>query len=224
MDAKQNTELCRQPRRVGILGGSFDPPHNGHLALAKHAAGALALDVVVFVPAAESPLKGRRLEAPAPVRLAMLAAAIASEKSTTPAASPAPAFSICDWEIERGGISYSFYTAQHLHNVFAGDELFWIIGGDQLQKLPDWHRIEDLARLVTFAVAPRAPATPPAPPPALPATVRWVAMPEFFLDINSTRLREALPAARRGDKDAAAILERDLPAGVRELIEREHLY
>jgi nicotinate-nucleotide adenylyltransferase len=208
---------CKKPSRVGIFGGSFDPPHNGHLALAEHAAGALALDAVVFVPAAVSPLKGRPLVAAAAARMEMLEAALARAPARPPGAA-ARALLLYDCELTRGGVSYSYYTAAHLRARFPGAELFWLAGADQLARLGEWHRIDELGELVTFALARRAGSASMAPPPDLPKTVKIVSLPEFFMDVSSTQLRDA---ARSGDN---AFLAKNLPAAVRAVIERLRLY
>lgn len=127
--------------RLGILGGSFDPVHNGHIALAYRAMDAAGLDAVVFVPAADSPFKSGLMTAPAAERLALLRLALAEE----------PRFSVCDIEIRRGGVSYSIDTVDALlSSCPAGTELNFIIGADNLASLSRWHRAEELVKKCSF--------------------------------------------------------------------------
>jgi nicotinate-nucleotide adenylyltransferase len=129
--------------RSGILGGTFDPPHLGHLVLAAAARRELALDRVLFVPAGEPWRKSDREIAPAEARRAMVAAAIArlawAELSTV--------------ELERPGPSYSAETAREL--AADGEEWWLILGGDALSDLPHWHEPAELLATVRLAVAAR---------------------------------------------------------------------
>lgn len=128
-------------RRIGLLGGSFDPVHLGHVHAARAALAAFALDRVVFVPAAESPHKvGVRL-ARAADRLAMLALAIRGE----------PRFSISPIELERGGRSYTIDTVRALPASLGEPDdcaLFLIVGSDNLALLPTWREAQALLERV----------------------------------------------------------------------------
>ena len=132
-------------RRLGFLGGSFDPVHRAHLMAAAAAREALGLDRVVFVPAARSPFKQRAPAVSDRDRLALLEAAIAGET----------AFELSTVEIDRGGTSYTVATAEHFAKREPAARLFWIIGADQAACLDTWHRVDDLARLVEFIVLER---------------------------------------------------------------------
>lgn len=128
-------------RRVGWLGGSFDPVHAGHLAIARAAAEAFGLERVLLVPAARPPHKLDKRLADARQRLELLELATADDQRLQP----------CDVELERDGPSYSHDTALALRERFGPDvELLFIIGADTLVELPTWHRIGELLRLVTF--------------------------------------------------------------------------
>jgi nicotinate-nucleotide adenylyltransferase len=131
--------------RVGLIGGSFDPIHIGHCVLAEEARRQRALDRVIFVPAARSPHKSGEARATPDQRLRMVEAAIAG----------CPAFEASDVELRRGGISYTIDTVEHLVRDRPGDDLVFLAGADILSDLPDWHRIDDLLRLLHFAVAGR---------------------------------------------------------------------
>ncbi len=128
-------------RRVGWLGGSFDPVHEGHITIADAAAETLGLDVVLLVPAAIPPHKRDRQLASGDDRLALLELACRDHERLVP----------CDIELRRAGVSYSFDTAMGLREELGPDvELYYIIGADTLADLATWHRIDELARLVTF--------------------------------------------------------------------------
>jgi nicotinate-nucleotide adenylyltransferase len=163
--------------RLGVFGGTFDPVHVGHLAIARAALEAVPLDRVLFVPARRSPLKERGPFASEADRLAMLETAIADE----------PRFSLSHAELEREGPSY---TVETLERLAGDDELFLILGSDALADFPRWKDPERIARLVTLLVADR----PGAPAPAADAPVRMFDAPR--LDISSRELRARVARGR----------------------------
>lgn len=133
--------------RIGIFGGSFDPVHDGHLALARRALEAADLDRLVFVPAADSPFKIGRMHAPAAERLALLRAAVAGE----------PRFEVSTAETDRGGVSYTIDTVEALRAAGPpGAEWFFVLGADNLAGLHRWHRARDLVSLCSFVSFGRA--------------------------------------------------------------------
>lgn len=130
--------------RTGILGGSFNPVHTGHLLMAQDAMEFFSLDRVLFVPCALPPHKDDNGLAPAVCRAAMLQAAVAG----------IPFFEVCTMELERGGRSYTIDTVRELRRRYCEDDFFFIIGDDSLAELPKWRRIDellDLCRIVTLA-------------------------------------------------------------------------
>jgi nicotinate-nucleotide adenylyltransferase len=132
--------------RVGILGGSFDPIHLGHLHLARALRDRLALDRVVLVPAARQPLKASRVEASAGDRLAMARLAAASE----------PWLEVSDVEVRRPGPSYTYDTLRALRAGLPPDaELHFLAGADVLADLERWYRLDDVLPLARFAIATR---------------------------------------------------------------------
>lgn len=198
--------------RVGWLGGSFDPVHAGHVQAARAAADALELERVLLVPAGVPPHKRERTLAPGADRLALLDIAVRAD----------PRLQSCDLELRRAGPSFSFDTAQELLATQpAGTRLFFILGADMLADLPRWHRIGELARLVTFCPLARAgtPLEPDALRPALGdeavARIRRhvVEAPEH--PASSTAIRAALA---RGERPQW------LPPGVFEEIVARGLY
>ena len=135
-------------RRIGLLGGTFDPVHNAHVALACVALDTLALDQLRWVPAGEPWQKTRRISS-ALHRIAMLELAIAGE----------PRFVLERCEIERTGPSYTLDTVRELRQREPDAQWCLIVGQDQFANLPTWHGWKELLALVTLAVAARPGAT-----------------------------------------------------------------
>ena len=138
-------------RRIGLFGGSFDPVHNAHLALARAALRELALDEVRWIPAGRPWQKTRTLT-DAAHRAAMVALAIEGE----------PRFVLDPIELQRAGPSYMLDTVRALLAAHPGAQWFLLLGQDQHAGLPSWHGADELVALVTLAVAgrPGAPAAP----------------------------------------------------------------
>jgi nicotinate-nucleotide adenylyltransferase len=130
--------------RLGLLGGSFNPIHHGHLISATRAAEALALDRVLFIPAALSPLKNGDALAPARDRWAMLRLALRGN----------PLFEASDLELRRGGVSYTVDTLRELQRRTKAT-LFWILGADAARLLPRWKSIHEVRTLASFIILPR---------------------------------------------------------------------
>jgi len=164
--------------KIGFLGGSFDPVHFGHLLAAQDAYEQHNLDRLVLVPAARAPLKPNDVQSSADDRLAMLRSAIEWDKR----------FEISDLELRRGGVSYTIDSARHFRAAYPNDQLFWIIGGDQLPKLHLWKDIAELARLVEFIFLER-PGYPIKAAPEI-AGLRLHRCDGHLLAISSTELRE----------------------------------
>ena len=167
-----------KPSRLGLLGGSFNPIHHGHLIVAERAVEQLRLDRILFIPTAVSPLKNASDLAPAADRMAMARLALKGH----------PLFEASDAEVKRGGVSYSFDTVERLKTT---SEVFLVIGDDAVSDLPKWYRIHDLAARVTFAVAGR-PGNYPPPPPG-PWKLRRLRVP--LIEISGTEIRDRV---RRG--------------------------
>jgi len=164
--------------KLGILGGSFNPVHLAHLVIAERAAEAAALDRVLFVPAAVSPLKSGRDLAPAADRWAMLKLAIRGN----------PLFRASDLEIRRGGVSYTIDTLRELRRR-TGAELHVVLGADAARLLPRWKSIDAVKRLARFVIVSRPGHRVR---PGLPKG-HIVEVP--LLEISSTEIRERV---RRG--------------------------
>jgi nicotinate-nucleotide adenylyltransferase len=190
--------------RIAIFGGTFDPPHNAHLALARRARVELALDEVRWIPAGDPWQKHDRGITPAAQRAAMVALAIAGE----------PRCVLDTREIERQGPSYTVVTAQELRAEHPDAELFLVIGGDQLAGLHTWHRVDELLALVTLAVAGRAGLADAADARVAAAARRAIALPP--MDVSSTGIR-----ARVAARLPVVSL---VPPAVAGYIARHHLY
>jgi len=132
--------------RIGILGGTFDPIHMGHLVAASEVHSALDLDTVVFIPAGSPWQKTSREVSPASQRLAMVQLAIDGDAR----------FSSSDTEISRKGPTYSIDTVLEWKAEHPADELFWIVGADALVRISTWHRWEEFVASVTIVCVNRA--------------------------------------------------------------------
>ncbi|MBL8325566.1 MAG: nicotinate (nicotinamide) nucleotide adenylyltransferase [Rubrivivax sp.] len=197
--------------RSAIFGGTFDPPHNAHLALAHAALAALALDDVRWVPAGLPWQKvggGARAVTPAAHRVAMVERAIAGEAR----------FRLERLEVERSGPSYMIDTVEALAAREPGRAWVLLIGQDQVARLPTWHRWRELLARVTLAVANR-PGAAAAPAPEVAAVLAAAprsTLPLPMLDISATDIRARIAAGR----DVAALV----PAEVAGYIARHGLY
>jgi len=169
--------------KIGFLGGSFDPVHFGHLLAAQDAYEQHRLDRLIFVPAAQAPLKPNEVATSSEMRLAMLRAAIDWDAR----------FEVSDVELRRGGVSYTIDSARHFRALHPCDDLYWIIGGDQLPQLHLWKDIAELAALVEFVFLER-PGFPVRAKPDIPG-LRLHRCDGHLLAVSSTELRDR---ARRG--------------------------
>ena len=134
------------PLKLGLLGGSFNPIHNGHLAIAGHVLDKLQLDRVLFLPTSDPPHKREGSLAPAKDRYEMVRLAIANT----------PAFGLSDIELRRAGKSYTIDTVRTLQHQFGpSTDLYFLIGLDAFLDLPDWKDPLELLRLCRFVVVPR---------------------------------------------------------------------
>ena len=139
------TGPSNQARRIGLMGGSFDPIHLGHIHLATLAKEALGLDEVRFIPCCVSPHKQGTTPMSGEDRLELLR--LATEDL--------PWAVVDDFELRSEGPNYSYLTAQEMARRFPEARLFWIMGGDQWDALPRWKHPEILAELLEFIVLPR---------------------------------------------------------------------
>lgn len=185
-------ERRRRPRqpRVGLLGGSFNPPHLGHLALARVARDHLRLDELLWVPAGQPWQKAGQFLAPAADRAAMVSAMIAGE----------PRMQLDERELHRQGPSYTLDTVLELQAERPGAELFLVIGQDQYAGLHTWRQPAALLAAVTLAVAARDGQAPQASPllAALPHRPETLPLPRT--DVSASTIRAALAAGQPVDR------------------------
>jgi nicotinate-nucleotide adenylyltransferase len=187
-------------RRIGVFGGTFDPPHVAHVALARAALDALSLDEVRWIPAGRPWQKARAIT-PAHHREAMVRLVIDGE----------PRFVLDRIELERDGPSYTVDTVRALEPL--GD-LFLVIGADQYAGLHTWRGWQELLGLVTLAVANRPGPLPPVNAEVLRFPHRVVPLP--MLDVSATEIRSRVA---RG-----APIDGMVPPAVASYIDSHHLY
>jgi nicotinate-nucleotide adenylyltransferase len=193
-------------RRVGLLGGSFDPVHNAHLVLAHGALDALMLDEVRWIPA-RAPWQKTRALAPAEQRAEMVRLAIAGISNFR--------FEPC--ELERSGTSYTIDTVLELRQREpAPTQWFLLLGQDQLARLHTWHRWRELVALASLAVANRAGDAPRMPPELEGAGFSVTEVPLPPMAISSTEIRARVASGL----DIAALV----PAPVARYIAERGLY
>mgnify|MGYP001474797824 CR=1 FL=1 len=194
--------------RVGILGGTFDPPHYGHLILAELAADNLALDHVLFVPAADPPHKGG-LRASAQHRVALVERAIAGN----------PRFALSRVDLDRPGPHYSVEMVQLVQAEFPGAALIFLIGGDSLRDLPTWSRPDELIKRVRLGVMRRPGSAPDLTQlereiPGLGQRIDWIDAPQIEISASALARRVA----------AGLSIRYQTPDAVRAYIEDHQLY
>jgi len=175
--------------RIGILGGTFDPPQMGHLILAEYSRETLQIDHILFVPVADHPVKLGEMRLPIKHRLAMLKLAIKNN----------PHFSISRADIDREGPHYSADTVSIIREQYPDAELYFVMGGDNLRSLPTWKRAQDLYRCCRLAVMKRAdeniaPAMHDHVLPGLSQQVDIVDVPMLSMWLSSTFVAERLRA------------------------------
>jgi nicotinate-nucleotide adenylyltransferase len=199
------TPTAQRASRVGLFGGSFDPVHDAHLALAHSALVALALDDVRWIPAGTPWQKARAL-APAAHRAEMLRLAIAGVAR----------FRLEPCEIERVGPSYTIDTVLELQGREPGKQWFLLLGQDQLARLHTWHRWRELVARVELAVAHRAGEPHGLPRELADVPLRLSEVPLPGMAISSTAIRARVAAGL----DVAALV----PAAVAGYIAEHGLY
>ena len=170
--------------RLGILGGSFNPVHRGHLSLAKFAFSELNLDRLYFVPSCQPPLKSAKDLLPAALRLRLL------EKATK----LYPQFHVSDCEIRRGGKSYIVDTLKYFRQKYGKSErIYFITGMDALENIARWKSPEKIFKLCRFVAATRPGHS--ARKTEYPVTI----LPFEALEISSSEIRKRLKAGKSVD-------------------------
>jgi len=183
-------------KKIAIYGGSFDPIHHAHLILAREAIETLGLEKVILVPAAISPLKKVAPVASGDVRLAMLRAAIRDQ----------PEFEVDECELLRPPPSYTIDTVEEIRRRECDAVLYCLIGEDNIEQLPRWHRFNELEKLVRFVVLDRTGKQP----------THTYQLIHRRIDISATEIRR-----RVAQHESIRYL---VTGSVEEIIQREKLY
>jgi len=183
-------------KKIAIYGGTFDPVHHAHLILARQAIETLGLDKVILVPAAISPLKKAAPVASGEVRLAMLQAAVKGE----------PEFEANECELLRPPPSYTIDTVEDIRRRECDAAIYCLIGEDNVEQLPRWHRFAELEKMVRFVVLDRSGKQPS----------HSYQLIRRRIDISATEIRR-----RAAQNESIRYL---VPDSVEEIIEREKLY
>lgn len=189
--------------RLGIFGGTFDPPHIGHLIVADDVMAALELDRIVFIPTGTHPLKRDKVEAPSHLRVEMIRAATAG----------AQRFVVDEREMRRVGPSYTIDTITEYGEEFPDAELYLLIGSDILSEIHRWNSVIQIAERARIVVMSR-----PDAPEALGLTtdLETTRVNVTHVDISSSEIRERVRSGR-----AFRYL---VPDGVYEIIAEHSLY
>lgn len=198
-------------RKIGIMGGSFDPVHNGHLLIAENAYEQLALDEVRFIPTGRSPHKQGKKVTDGVHRLRMVELAIADN----------PAFLADERELRSDTLSYSCITLQELHKTSPNDEFYFIMGGDSLRDFKTWYHPEQICSCATLVAAIRDDcdrehlmAYAKELEELFSANVRLIRTPN--LSVASSELRSRVAAGET--------IRYQVPEAVRKYIGNNHLY
>ena len=203
------------PRRIGVFGGAFDPPHCAHVALAAAAIVQLQLDELRVIPTGFAWHKSRPLS-PADHRMAM----------ATLAFSRLPGVIVDDREQRREGSSYTIDTLEALLAEQPGCVLFLVIGGDQLAAFTDWHRWQDILAIATICVAQRL----QQPANSAHPVDRPLALPDYLplqfpaMHVSATDIRLRLAAQGLEPGSVPADLQGLIPQGVAAYISQHMLY
>lgn len=186
-------------KKVGILGGTFDPPHHGHLLIANEVQFALSFDEIWFMPNQEPPHKKKSALIKNKNRLDMLQLAIAENER----------FRVETIELQRQGPSYTADTIELLNERYPDTQFYFIIGADMIEYLPKWHRIDELVQLVQFVGVER-----PSYSSQTHFPILYVDVPA--MDVSSSMIRERV----RGGQTIRYLL----PDSIIHYIKENHLY
>jgi nicotinate-nucleotide adenylyltransferase len=191
-------------RRIGILGGTFDPIHLGHLVLAEQVKEKLRLDQVIFIPSASPPHKTKRKLSPTKDRFQMTKLALQQNS----------AFSVSDIELKRGGLSYTVDTLKEFKKLYRDSKIYFLTGSDVLNELQTWKDPEQIYKLVKVVIAIR---------PCFDIfdfenyfAKKSIIVPITGMDISSTQIRERVKREQS--------IRYLVPAKVEEYIRKKKLY
>ncbi|MFP5113679.1 nicotinate-nucleotide adenylyltransferase [Bacillaceae bacterium C204] len=186
-------------KKVGILGGTFDPPHYGHLLIANEVLSTLHLDEIWFMPNQEPPHKKKSESIKNEDRLRMLELAISGNAS----------FRVETIELDRQGPSYTVDTMKMINAQYSDHQFFFIIGADMIEYLPKWHKIDELINLVQFVGVER------------PEYNSRTEYPVLYVDVPAIDVSSSMIRDRVKSRQTVRYL---LPDSVIQYIEEKHLY
>lgn len=186
-------------RKIGILGGTFNPPHLGHLIIADQVRDQLGLEKIIFLPSANPPHAKGKTTIDAKHRVRMVEKAIELESQ----------FELDFTEINRGGKSFTFDTIKSLTEQNPDIEYYFIIGADMVEDLPSWYKIDELVNLVQIVAVNR------------PQYSVETAFPLIFIDVPNIEISSSTIRQKISDQCSVKFL---LPDKVLEYIEAEGLY
>lgn len=169
--------------RLGVLGGTFDPPHIGHLLAASDAFEAMALDRIAFVPAAVPPFKSRTVQATADQRLRMLELTIEGDGR----------FEVSRLELDRAGLSFTVDTLAAFASVTPNASIFLLIGEDLATQIASWRQADRIAELARIVVLVRGDVSEES---ALESTLPMTRVPTRRVDVSSTEIRDRVRSGR----------------------------
>lgn len=186
-------------KKVGILGGTFDPPHHGHLLIANEVLFALNLDEIWFMPNQEPPHKQKSVFITNEDRLHMLELAIRGNGK----------FKLQTIELERKGPSFTVETMKIIKSQYKEYEFFFIIGADMIEYLPEWCKVDELVKLVQFVGVER------------PAYSHETKYPILYVDVPTMEVSSSMIRERLKNGQTVRYL---LPDSVIDYIKENHLY
>ncbi|HTY11163.1 MAG TPA: nicotinate (nicotinamide) nucleotide adenylyltransferase [Bacteroidota bacterium] len=196
--------MITPPKRIGIFGGTFNPPHAGHLIVAESICDQLGLDKLFFVPSFISPHKKKGEEKLATHRLQMVRLAVGLN----------PRFDFSDIEIKRRGTSFTYTTVEAFRLNFPGSKLFLIIGADNYAEFDTWKNPERILELASLAVMNRPSQQLRAPEKSSSKKVIFASVPN--VEISSSEIREMIHQGRS--------IQYLVPRVVQQYIQRHRLY
>jgi nicotinate-nucleotide adenylyltransferase len=195
--------MTKAIKRIGILGGTFDPPHVGHLIIAEQACAQLRLDMLLFIPAFLPPHKESGGRADPRQRLKMVRLATSGR----------PKFGVSSIEMRRKGISYTIDTLHEIEKIYRGATVYLIVGGDNFASFKSWKSVDEIAKLATIVVYKRKPLKKETTRPKM---AKLVHLRGALLDISSTMIRDRV---KRGESIRFLV-----PESVRRFIDKNKLY
>ena len=195
--------------KIGLFGGTFDPPHTGHIQLAKAVCEKFSLDEIIFIPAGNPPHKTNKKITDKNHRFEMVKLSVRNF----------PQFSVSDFDIKNENPNYSYITIEHFKKLYPNDEIFFIVGADSYRDFPLWRNYPDILSLCTFIVVNRPDVKDDDCYKKYRSTIpchKALFLDDFSCDLSSTSLRSGILTGNFNPND--------LPLGVWEYIKNNNLY